>query len=109
MSVALHAADEARKVLPAHHQVAGQVADAHAALRLLARQGAQDRPLLRRQPFFLHCSAARFMQHICALVEAKEQPVGKIHLRFGRLGFGVYHYISHRKKSLEFENCLIYI
>ena len=36
LSLALHAADDAPKGLPAHHQVAGQVAKAHAALRLLA-------------------------------------------------------------------------
>jgi hypothetical protein len=49
VSVAFHPTGQARQVLPAHHQLAGGVADVHAAVGLLARQGAQHRPLLRRQ------------------------------------------------------------
>ena len=39
-------------------------------------EGAQDRPLLRGQPLFLDRPAASFVQHVCTLVETKEQPVG---------------------------------
>ncbi|MNV89061.1 hypothetical protein D3C71_1833250 [compost metagenome] len=80
MAVALHAADQSGQVLAAHHQVFGQVANAHPALRLVARQRAEHGPLLRRQPFRLHGAGAGFMQHVCALIKPKEQPVGKFQL-----------------------------
>src|SRR5881397_2356038 len=66
----------------------------------LDQRHAEHRPLLRRQPFFLDRSSAGLMQHVCVLIEAKEQPVGKIHLRFGGLVFRVYHYTVHSKNPL---------
>ncbi|MOA27599.1 hypothetical protein D3C78_1484830 [compost metagenome] len=91
MAVALHAADQSGQVLPAHHQVLGQVANAHSALGLLARQRAQHRPLLGGKPFRLHCAGAGFMQHVCTLIQAKEQPVGKFQLG----GEGFFPRVNH--------------
>ena len=64
MPVSLHAADEARQVLPAHHQVAGQIPTLMPRLTSVARQGTQHSPLLRRQPFGLNGAAPGFMQHV---------------------------------------------
>ena len=50
------------------------------ASRLVAGQRAEHRPLLRRQPLRFDRPAAGLMQHIGALIEPKEQPVGQFHL-----------------------------
>lgn len=74
MAVALHAAEQPREVLAADLEVARQLADAHAGLRLRARQGAEDRPLLRRQAFVLDRAAAGLMREGVAALKEKRKP-----------------------------------
>lgn len=54
-------------------------------------------------------SAADFMQHVCTLTEAKEQPIGKTHLCFGGLVFRVYRHSRYRNKCFSASGIAPYV
>ena len=76
----------------AHHQVAREVADAHPAVRLLARRGAEDGPLRRREPLLSTLADAGIVQHIVSLTEPEEPPVDEFDLRRDIRDMGVSPY-----------------
>jgi len=82
---ALEAIEDGGEVLPGEHEEGDELLHRHAALGDRgARQGAQDRPLLRRRAVGSDRARARLVHQIRRLIEAEEEPVRDVEPRFVR-------------------------